>query len=91
MIKSSILALVTVAAISGVAAPAFAATSLSQENTSTSAYFEENNVLARLQERGIDATSAESWGNLIRVYVKNQDGTSAQQFFTRDNLAPVAL
>jgi len=91
MIKTTFAALVAVAALSGASLPAFAATSLIDNDRSTNAYFQEDNVLARLQSRGIEATSVEGWGQLIRAYVVQEDGSVSQQFFNRDTLSPVAL
>lgn len=90
MIKNTLVALMTVAAISGAAAPAFAY-SLAEDHESTDAYFSHRDVLARLHEQGIEATSVESWGGLIRAFVKQDNGTVKQEFFAPITLAPVSL
>lgn len=93
MIKTSLIALMTVVAVSGVAAPAFAAYAISEQTDSSTSdrYFSHTDVLARLHEQGVDATSVESWNGLIRAFVRNGNGGETQQFFTTDTLAPVTL
>lgn len=95
MIKSSILALVAVAAMGSVAAPAFAAASLSTGNDSFTRddgnRLNAGNVLARLQAQGVNATAVETWGTVIRAFVTLPDGRQVSQLFTPDTLKPVAL
>ena len=56
MIKNTVIALVTAAALAGVAAPAMASTSLleSSDNDFDAAY-----VLAQVQDKGINASAVE--------------------------------
>jgi len=90
MIKNTLVALMTVAAISGAAAPAFAA-SLAEDHESSNAYFSQRDVLARLHEQGVNATSVEAWGGLIRAFVQQDNGTVKQEFFAPITLQPVTL
>lgn len=97
MIKSSIIALVAVASMASVAAPAFAFT----DTGSTAGVFGEGSaehrewmadtILSRLQQQGVPATAVEEWGGLVRAYVTQPDGTQAMQFFAPDTLAPATL
>lgn len=87
MIKTTLAALIAVAAVS---TPAFASMIIIEE-PSNAPYYSETDVLDRLQQRGIDATSIENWGQLIRAYVRQADGTEAQLFFKRDSLVQVML
>ena len=91
MIKSSILALVAVAAMGSVAAPAFAENNVNDNDRTYSNYIEDTNVLGRLQEQGVNASSVESWGTLVRAYVTQADGSQVSQLFNRDTLKPVTL
>jgi hypothetical protein len=92
MIKTSLIALLTVAAVSGAVAPAYAtAYSLVQDTDSSAQYFSRTDILARLHENGVNATSVEEWNGLIRAFVRQDDGREVQQFFTQGNLAPVTL
>lgn len=95
MIKTSIIALVAVAAMGSIAAPAFADASLNTGNDNSlhldGNYLNADNVLARLQEKGINATSVEHWGNLVRAFVTQPDGSQVSQLFTPDTLRPVTL
>ena len=90
MIKTSIIALVTVAAMAGVAAPAFATSSL-VEITSETSDWAPDTVLTRLQQQGVHATAVEQWGGLVRAFVTLDDGSEVMQFFTPDTLKPVTL
>lgn len=93
MIKTTLAALVAIAAVSA-AAPAFAEPDMHvvvKEAPSSTPYYDDNSVLDRLSQQGIKATSVENWGLLIRAYVRQADGTEVQKFFRRDNLAPVEL
>ena len=95
MIKSSIIALVAVATLGSIAAPAFADASLSTGNDDSSHadgnYLDTDAVLARLHEQGVNATSVEHWGNLVRAFVIQPDGSQVSQLFTPDSLKPVTL
>jgi allantoicase len=92
MIKSSILALLAVAAMGSVAAPAFAAAGVTNDsNHADGNYLDSQSVIARLQEQGVNATSVEHWGTLIRAFVTQPDGTQVSQLFNPDTLKPVTL
>ena len=97
MIKSSIIALVAVATLGSIAAPAFAAPAPSSAATndddsrSYDNFLETHNVLARLQQQGVNATEVESWGSLVRASVIQPDGSRVSQLFDRDTLKPVTL
>ncbi|MET3901299.1 hypothetical protein ABIB57_005269 [Devosia sp. UYZn731] len=93
MIKSAIIALVAVAAMGSVAAPAFADNDMgnSNSNHADGNYLDTDAVLARLHEQGVNATSVEHWGTLVRAFVIQSDGTKVSQLFTPDTLKPVAL
>lgn len=88
MIKNTVIALVTAAALAGVAAPAMAATSLleTSENGFDAAY-----VLAQLQDKGIDADSVEEWGDYIVALVTGADGKQSMVFFRPTTLEQVNL
>ncbi|WP_375451177.1 hypothetical protein [uncultured Devosia sp.] len=91
MIKTSIIALVTVASLAGIAAPAFAATSLLETTINDRTEWSSQDALVRLQQQGVRATAAEDWGHLVRADVTLEDGTQVTQFFDRDTLKPVSL
>lgn len=89
MIKNSVIALITAAALAGVAAPAMAAPSL--EGNGPDAGFDYQHKLTVLQQQGVNATSIEEWGdNVLRAYVVTDNGTQVMQFFDKDTLAPLA-
>jgi hypothetical protein len=96
MIKSSIAVLLAVAALGSVAAPAFATPAPSPVATDDSSshvdgnYLDSDAVLARLRDQGVNATSVEHWGTLIRAFVIQEDGRQASKLFDRDTLKPVA-
>jgi hypothetical protein len=88
MTKNTIVALVTAAALAGVAAPAFAASSLGS-NVGQSYDFDQ--ALSQLQGRGVNAVSVELWGDdVVRAFIANADGSESMAFFTRDTLSPIA-
>jgi hypothetical protein len=88
MIKNTVIALVTTAALAGVAAPAFAATSISYNDDQS---YDFDWALSELQGRGINATSVESWnGDVVRAFIINADGSETSAFFTSDTLSPVS-
>jgi hypothetical protein len=101
MIKSTIIALVAVAALGGAAAPAFAEAVVAQNDLGNSGPFGSgpsedrdwvaDSVLSRLQQQGVQATSVEEWGGLVRAFVTLPNGNQAMQLFTPDTLTPVAL
>ena len=93
MIKSSILALVTVAALGSIAAPAFADSGDSANDSLNTGSVETvaDSILVRLQQQGVQATEVEAWGGLVRAYVTQPDGTLAMQYFAADSLKPATL
>ena len=88
MIKTSLVALATVAAIAGVSVPAMADTSLSDDNE-----YVVDAQIARieLRQQGVNATSVDEWNGLWRAFVTNDDGSRTMEFFDKDTLAPVTL
>lgn len=97
MIKNTVLALFAVASISAVALPVYATES---QHDNVGAFGPGDNdaqdwvastVLTRLQQQGINATSVEDWGGLVRAYVTLEDGTEVMQFFTPDTLQPAKI
>ncbi|MGV8832668.1 MAG: hypothetical protein ACOH2N_11895 [Devosia sp.] len=89
MIKNTLIALVTATALLGAAAPAMAGAfgdGAPEARDDTAAY-----ILTSLQHKGVDATSVEEWGDLVRAYVTQADGTESMQLFTPTLLQPVAL
>lgn len=99
MIKNSVAALVTAAALAGIAMPAMAApppdpTPAPVEGSADSgpaASFDADYVQYQLQAKGVNATSVEPWGAYIRAYVSGADGRVIMQFFHEDTLAPANL
>lgn len=96
MIKSSIIALVTVAAMGSIAAPAFAdSNDTANDSLNTGSFLARESVadsiLVRLQQQGVQATGVEAWGGLVRAYVTQPDGTVAMQYFAADSLKPATL
>ncbi|HEY4201396.1 MAG TPA: hypothetical protein VGM83_12635 [Devosiaceae bacterium] len=92
MIKNKIIALAAVALLAGAAAPAFADdTPYSNGSDAGWNQFIKQGVIANLQQQGVNATDAERWGQYVRAYVKLPNGTTQQQFFDPDTLAPVNL
>jgi hypothetical protein len=99
MIKNTVIALLTVATLVGAAAPAFAEPNtaiglddfngeeLDQSGYDTAA----QNILTRLQEKGVNATAVEDWGGLVRAYVTLDDGRQVMQLFTPGTLEQIAL
>lgn len=99
MIKNTVVALLAAASLVGVAAPAFAEPNtalglddFNGELSDQSGYdTAAQNILARLQDQGINATAVEDWGGLVRAYVTLEDGRQVMQFFAPDTLQQVAL
>ena len=99
MIKNTVIALVAAASLAGLAAPAFAENDsgigledfngeeMDQSGYETAA----QNILSRLHEQGVNATSVENWGGLVRAFVTLEDGRQVMQFFAPDSLKQVAL
>jgi hypothetical protein len=92
MIKTSIIALLAVAAMGSVAAPAFAESNgHDRSDYSVGSELDTSNLLSRLHDQGINATAVEPWGALVRATIVQPDGSQVSQLFTRDNLKPAVL
>jgi len=95
MFKTTVIALIAATSMVSVAAPAFADTenrSYNDQNEDAGARaFYGQSLVARLHDKGIEATSVESWGGLVRAYVIDADGRQTMQFFTPDTLTQVVL
>lgn len=63
----------------------------SQNEDVGSRAFARQSILARLQAQGVNATSVESWGGLVRAYVVQENGAQTMQFFTPDTLTQVNM
>ena len=90
MIKNTLIALLAASAMVGVAGPAMADTAFGN-GTPEMREFIADNILTRLQDQGVNATSVEEWGDLVRAFVNQPDGTVAMQLFTPGSLQPVSL
>jgi len=86
MMKSSLIALAAAVALAG-AAPAFAAPF--GDGDSETREWRANNIIQRLHDNGVNATDVEEWGDLVRAYVRQADGSVVMQYFTPDTLTPV--
>lgn len=100
MIKNTLIALVSAAALAGVAAPAFAAPVVSEPSYNDGAFgggstemreFIADSVLIQLQRKGINATAVEDWSGLVRAFVTLDDGSQVMQLFTPGSLQPVVF
>ncbi|HUH77578.1 MAG TPA: hypothetical protein VLZ53_09445 [Devosia sp.] len=89
MIRNSIVALATAAALFGVVAPAMATPV--ESGSSEAREFVADRYLSELKRQGINATSVEEWGDYVRAFVTLEDGTQTMQFFTPGSLTPVDL
>jgi len=88
MIKNSVIALVTAAALAGIAAPAMAGTSLTQSSDND---FDAAYVLAQVQDKGINANSVEEWGDYVVASVTDAEGKQTRIFLTPVTLDVVNL
>lgn len=91
MIKNSIIALVTVAALAGVAVPAYAEGDVFGDGSGEMSAFVADSIVSRLQAQGVNATGVEEWGGLIRAFVILDDGSQAMQLYTPGLLEQVTL
>lgn len=89
MIKNTVIALVAAASIFGAAAPAMAGAF--GDGDADSRQFVSEIILAGLHDKGVNATSVEEWGDLVRAFVVQADGTETMEFFTPVQLQPVSL
>lgn len=88
MLKRSVLAITTIAALS-VAAPAFAQPTLMASNDIHG--YSESSMISRLETNGIQVTGVESWGRLVRADVILNDGSHAVQLYDPYTLKLVTL
>ena len=83
MIKTSLIALATVAAVSLAAFPASAEGLFGNGEQDLA----KASVVAELQRDGINATSVEEWNGYIRAFVTLEDGRQVQRFFDAGHAA----
>jgi hypothetical protein len=88
MIKNTVIALVTAAALAGVAAPAMASTSLLDSSDND---FDADYVLAQVQDKGINANAVEEWGDYVVATVTDETGKTTRIFLTPVTLDVVNL
>lgn len=88
MIKNTVIALVTAAALAGVAAPAMASSSLTESSTGG---FDEAYVLTQLEAKGINADKVEEWGDYVVAFVTDADGKQTLAYFQPTTLEQVNL
>jgi hypothetical protein len=88
MIRNTVIALVTAAALAGVAAPAMASNSLVSTSDND---FDADYVLAQVQDKGINATAVEEWGDYIVATVTDETGKQTRIFLTPVSLDVVNL
>ena len=92
MIKNTVIALLAVASISAVAVPAYADTNgVFGSGDNEAQDWVADSIVTRLQQQGVNATSVEEWGGLVRAYVTLEDGTEVMQFFTPGSLEQITL
>lgn len=88
--RNKLFALAAVVTVAGLAAPAFAASASNNNDEGDNGWgqFAKNAVIASLQQRGVNATDVERWGQYVRAYVTQPDGTQQQLFFYPITLTP---
>ena len=93
MIKKSIIAIATLAAIAGASLPAFASNTDSVFGASDYQQTEslKNSVAQRLAAQGIQVSNIDEWGGYVRATVQLPNGQQATRFFQPDTLAPVSI
>lgn len=70
MFKTTVIALIAATSMVSVAAPAFADTEGSFFNDNSqdaNSHFYTQSLVARLQDQGVNATTVEYWGGLVRA------------------------
>jgi hypothetical protein len=87
MIKNTVIALVTAAALAGVTAPAMATSLVSSSDND----FDADYVLAQVQDKGINASAVEEWGDYIVASVTDETGKQTRIFLTPVTLDVVNL
>ena len=88
MIKNTVIALATVAALAGIAAPAMASSLVSSSSDNG---FDQDYVLAQLQDQGINASSVEEWGDYLVAMVTEDGGKQTLVYLTPVTLDVVNL
>lgn len=88
MNSKTILILLSVLS-AGVALPIAAPLALDRQESSARQWNEEA-VLARLQQRGVEATSVEEWNGYVRAFVE-VDGRQVIQYFDAETLQQVNI
>ena len=87
MIKTSLIALATVATLSLAAFPASAEDLFGDGDQDLA----KAAIVAELRRDGINATSVEEWNGYIRAFVTTEDGRQVQRFFVPGSLEPAAI
>jgi hypothetical protein len=88
MIKNSVVALFTAAALAGVAMPAMAATTQLEASINN---FDADYVQYQLEAQGVNTDRVEQWGEYVRAFVTGPDGRVTMQLFHADTLAPANI
>lgn len=88
MIKNSVVALLTAAALAGVAMPAMAAPAPIEESSND---FDADYVQYQLEAQGVNAQRVEQWGSYVRAFVTGPDGRVTMQLFHADTLTPANI
>jgi hypothetical protein len=84
MFKKTVLAVTTVAILAGAAVPVFASPSVFNNGSPS-----RQGVLQELNQKGINATSVEQWGNYVRAYVTLPNGNQVMEYFNPGTLQQV--
>jgi len=89
--KKTLMLALTAATLLGTAAPVLA--SPFGNGNSDSRDFQATGILNQLQRAGVDATGVEEWGQYVRAYVVQADGSVAMAYYdpiTLNEVTPVA-
>lgn len=90
MIKTSLVALATAAALVGVSVPAMADTA--GDGTESGSYLHDAQIAQlELSRNGVTTTGVDDWNGVWCAFVVNQDGSQSMQFFDKTSLQPVTL
>ena len=87
MIKTSLIALATVASISLAALPAYAESVFGIGDQDLA----KANVATELRQAGYDVSRVEEWGGVIRAFITLDDGRRVNRFFDPVTLQPVSV
>jgi hypothetical protein len=88
MIKTSLIALATVAAVSLAAFPASAESDIFGSGDQDLAKLR---VISELRADGVNVSSVEEWSGYVRAYVTLEDGRQVMRFFDADTLQPALI